>query len=106
MTRHVYVGNLSPETTSQSLRSAFEAAGRSVTGVSLVRSPRNGRPRGFGFVELASSEEAEAAIRELDGKLVDGKAIKVSEGKERPEIRLRSVPETFSRGRGGRGGRR
>lgn len=104
MPRHVYVGNLSAETTPETVRAEFEKNGRTVVEVALVKSPKTGKPRGFAFVEMGSDEEAEAVIRELDGTKIDGKAIKVGEGKQRPEFRLRTVVETVRRG--GRGGRR
>lgn len=104
MTRHVYVGNLSPSTSPETLRSEFEQNGRTVAEVALVKSPRTGRPRGFAFVEMGAEEQAEAVIRELDGTLIDGRPIKVGEGKQRPEFRLRSVPEPTRRG--ARGARR
>jgi RNA recognition motif-containing protein len=106
MTKHVYVGNLSSETTEATLRAAFGKDGRTVTKVAILKSPRSGRPRGFGFVEMENEEQAAEAIHALQGFELDGKAIKVSEGKPRPEIQLRSSPDSTGRsGRGG-GGRR
>ena len=104
MPRHVYVGNLSAETSPDALRAAFEQNGRKVVEVALVKSPKTGKPRGFAFVEMESDEQAEAVIRELDGTEIDGKAMKVGEGKQRPEFRLRTVVEPTRRG--ARGGRR
>lgn len=98
MTKHVYVGNLPLDTTPETLRSTFEQKGRAVASVELVKSPKNGKPRGFGFVEMESEEAAEAVIRELDGAMVDGRAIKVGEGKPRPEFRLLAEPPSARRG--------
>lgn len=107
MSRHVFVGNLSFDTTPETLRSEFEKNGRTVAEIALVKSPKNGRSRGFGFVEMGSHEQAEAVIRELQGAVIDGRTIKVGEGKARPEIKLRSGGDLFKHGgRGGRGGRR
>ena len=102
MTKHVYVGNLLHETTPETLRSTFEQSGRTVASVALVKSPRTGKPRGFGFIEMESEEQAEAVIRELDGTVVDGRPIKVKEGKPRPEFRLLAEPPSARRGGGKR----
>jgi RNA recognition motif-containing protein len=98
MTRHVYVGNLPLDTTPETLRTTFEQEGRTVAKVELVKSPKTGKPRGFGFVEMESEEAAEAVIRKLDGTLVDGRPIKVKEGKPRPEFRLLAEPPSARRG--------
>ncbi|HVS17527.1 MAG TPA: RNA-binding protein, partial [Planctomycetota bacterium] len=66
MTR-LYVGNLSWNTTQESLRAAFEADGRSVKDVLIMSDRETGRSRGFAFVEMNSKEDAENAIRALDG---------------------------------------
>ncbi len=102
MTKHVYVGNLPHATTSDALRSTFEQDGRSVANVALVKSPKTGRSRGFGFVEMATEEEAAAVINELNGTLIDGREIKVGAGKERPEFRLLAEPVVKRRGGGKR----
>lgn len=98
MTKHVYVGNLLHATTPETLRSTFEQQGRSVASIALVKSPKTGKPRGFGFIEMETEEQAEAVIRELDGTLVDGRPIKVKEGKPRPEVRLLAEPPSSHRG--------
>ena len=58
----LYVGNLSFGTTEDTLRQAFEQNGRKVVEVKIVTDRDTGRPRGFGFVEMSSPEEAQAAI--------------------------------------------
>lgn len=102
MTKHVYVGNLSLATTPETLRNAFSKDGRTVSKIALVTNPKTGRPRGFGFVEMQSEEEAQAVIRELDGTLLDGRPIKVGEGKERPEIQIRAATDEYGPRGGGR----
>ena len=98
MTKHVYVGNLLPTTTPETLRATFEQNDRAVESVALVKSPKTGKLRGFAFIEMGSEEEAEAVIRELDGTLVDERPIKVGEGKQRPEFRLLAEPPSARRG--------
>jgi RNA recognition motif-containing protein len=79
----LYVGNLSWDTTQDSLRSLFESGGRTVKDVHIVSDRETGRPRGFAFVEMGSKAEADAAIAALDGADLDGRQIKVNEAKER-----------------------
>ncbi len=83
MGTRLYVGNLSYNTTEESLRAAFEADGRQVEGVSIITDRMSGRPRGFAFVEMVSAEDAEKAVAALDGQQLDGRALKVSEARER-----------------------
>ena len=97
MGKRLYVGNLSWDSTEDSVRMAFEAGGRSVTDVHLVSDRDTGRPRGFGFVEMGSDQEAQAAIEDLDGTTLDGREIRVNEAKER---------QPRGGGGGGRGGDR
>jgi RNA recognition motif-containing protein len=83
MGNRLYVGNLSFDTTEDGLRSAFAADGRNVKDVNILTDRDTGQPRGFGFVEMASSQDAEAAITALDGTNLDGRNLKVNEAKER-----------------------
>jgi RNA recognition motif-containing protein len=106
MTRQVYVGNLAHDTTPDTLRTAFSRDGRNVSNVVLVKDHRTGRSRGFGFVEMSTEDEAVLAIRDLDGVVIDGRPIKVKEGKERPEFRVRAAEPSSGRGGRGGGGRR
>ena len=92
MGKRLYVGNLSYDATDDSIRAAFSASG-TVADVHVMTDRDTGRPRGFGFVEMGSDAEAQAAIEAMDGADLDGRAIKVSEAKERQP-----------RGGGGRGG--
>jgi RNA recognition motif-containing protein len=77
----IYVGNLPYSATEDELRELFSAHGE-VSSVSLVNDRETGRPRGFGFVEMAS-EEAEAAIQALDGSQMGGRTLKVNEARPR-----------------------
>ena len=82
MTKNVYVGNLSFDTTQGKLQELFEAHGQ-VSTVNVITDRDTGRPRGFAFVEMMTDEGASAAIRALDGQDMDGRALKVSEAKPR-----------------------
>ena len=76
----LYVGNLSFNTTSQDLEQMFGEFG-TVQSTNIIEDRETGRSRGFGFVEMSSAEEAQKAIAALDGKEVDGRALKVNEAK-------------------------
>src|SRR5688572_29701685 len=79
----LYVGNLSYNTTEESLRGAFEADGRQVQEVAIITDRMTGQSRGFAFVTMSSPADAEAAIGALDGASLDGRTLKVSEARER-----------------------
>ena len=100
MSIYVYVGNLESSTTEDILSKAFVSGGTSVKSVVIMRTPQNDRSRGFGFVEVATEEEAEAAITAMNGVEVDGKELKVNTA--RPAA-ARSTGRNFqSYGPGGR----
>jgi RNA recognition motif-containing protein len=80
----LYVGNLSFQTSSEDLQQLFAQAG-TVESASVVEDRDTGRSRGFGFVEMSSEEEGGAAIRQLDGHEVGGRALKVNEAKPRED---------------------
>lgn len=82
MGRKLYVGNLGFDVTKDELQAAFAAVG-SCDSVALITDRDSGQSRGFGFVEMASNGEAQKAIQELDGKDLKGRAIKVSEARDR-----------------------
>lgn len=82
MSTRLYVGNLSFNTTSDAIREAFARFGE-VTDVHVVMDRDSGRPRGFAFVTMGSPAEATQAIKEMDGKSLDGRALRVNEAEER-----------------------
>jgi RNA recognition motif-containing protein len=92
MSTRLYVGNLSYNTTGDTIREVFGAHGN-VTDVHVVMDRETGRPRGFAFVTMGSPAEAEAAINEVNGQTVDGRPLRVNQAEERP-----------ARGGGGGGG--
>ena len=81
---NIYVGNLSRELTEDELRQAFEAFGQ-VTSVNIIKDRYSGESRGFGFVEMATKSEAQAAINELNGKSLGERTLSVSEARPRAE---------------------
>jgi len=83
MGSRLYVGNLPYSADEDQIRELFGQNDRTVKEVNLLTDRDTGRPRGFGFVEMGSSEEAEAAIRELDGYSLEGRSLKVNEARER-----------------------
>ncbi len=80
MAKKLFVGNLPYSTTSESLHDAFAAIGE-VESASVVTDRDSGRSKGFGFVEMASDDLAQAAIKALDGSEQDGRRITVSEAR-------------------------
>ena len=82
MGRKLYVGNLPYSATAESLREAFAASG-TVDTVSLITDRDTGQSKGFAFVEMASDREAQAATEAMNGKMLDGRQIKVNEAKPR-----------------------
>ena len=95
MGKRLYVGNLTYGSTDATLRQLFEAHG-TVTSAQIIMDRDTGRSKGFGFVEMGSDAEAQAAIAALNGKEVDGRALTVNEAR----------PKTEGGGRGGSGGGR
>ncbi len=83
---NIFVGNLPFSTSEDDLRDAFGAFGE-VSSVKIIVDRETGRSRGFGFVEMPSDQEAQAAIQELDQKDYDGRQIRVSEARPREERR-------------------
>ena len=80
----IHVGNFGFETSEQELREAFEAHGQ-VKEVAMIQDRDTNRPKGFAFVEMPTSAEAQAAIGALNGKEFGGRAITVNEARPRPE---------------------
>ncbi len=83
MGTRLYVGNLPFSVEESSLRSLFEQNDRTVSEVKLITDRDTGRPRGFGFVEMGSSEDADSAIQQLNGYEMDGRQLTVNEARER-----------------------
>src|SRR5260221_5714854 len=94
MSMKLYVGNLSFQTSSEDLQQLFAQAG-TVESASVVEDRETGRSRGFGFVEMATKEEGEAAIQQFNGKEFNGRNLNVNEARPRED----------RGGRGGGGGR-
>jgi RNA recognition motif-containing protein len=82
----IYVGNLSYEVTEVDLRQEFGAFGE-VASANIITDKFSGRPKGFGFVEMASKSEAEAAITGLNGKTLKDRTIVVNESRPRTDSR-------------------
>jgi RNA recognition motif-containing protein len=80
----LYVGNLSFRTTSEELRDAFAAVG-TVESAAVIEDRDTGRSRGFAFVEMATPEEAAAAIEHFNGKDFGGRSLTVNEAKPRAD---------------------
>jgi len=98
---NIYVGNLLREATEDDLRQAFEAFGQ-VTSAKIITDKFTGDSRGFGFVEMSNSTEAQAAITGLDGKDLKGRTLRVNEARPRSDDRRGGGG--FGRGGGGGGG--
>jgi len=92
---NIYVGNLSYSVTEDDLKHAFEAFGQ-LASVSIIKDKFSNQSKGFGFVEMPTQEEAQAAISGMNGKELKGRAMNVNEAR----------PRTDDRRSGGGGGRR
>ncbi len=95
MGNRLYIGNLPFSADENAVRALFEQNERKVEEVKLITDRDTGRPRGFGFVEMGSNEDADAAIQELNEFEMDGRKLTVNEARERT---------TGGGGRGGGGG--
>ncbi len=82
----IYVGNLSFDVTEEELRQEFEAFGE-VTSVNIITDKYSGRPKGFGFIEMASVSEGQAAITGLNGKTLKERTLNVNTARPRTENR-------------------
>ena len=82
--KNIFVGNLDFNTKEDEVRAMFEAHGQ-VDRVSIMTDRDTGRSRGFGFVEMANTEEAERAIAAINGTQVGGRAINVNEARPKTE---------------------
>ena len=99
MGQKLYVGNLSYNTTSSDLEQLFSQHG-TVQSAEVIQDRDTGRSKGFGFVEMGSDQEAQAAIAALNGQQHDGRALTVNEAKPRED----RGPRGGGGGGGGRGG--
>lgn len=99
MAKKLFVGGISWDTTDSTLTDFFSQVGTVVSAV-IITDRYTGKSKGFGFVEMATEEEAERATQELNGKTLDGRAIAIS------EARPQQPRENFSGGGGGGFGRR
>lgn len=105
MNKKLYIGNLSSNVTEDDLRANFSAAGK-VLSVNIIKDRLTGLSKGFGFVEMATEEEAKDAIQKFNSGQLDGKTIIVSEAKPKKD-KERWKPRSYPSGPGGgfRGGR-
>ena len=101
MSKRIYVGNLSYQTTENDLTNLFEEVGQ-VESVNVITDRDTGRSKGFAFVEM-SSEDADKAITQFNGTEVNGRALTVNEARPR-EDRPSGGNRGGGRGNGGRGG--
>ena len=104
MGTRLYVGNLSFQTDENALSAAFAADGRNVVSVKVMTDRETGRSRGFGFVEMATEQDAQAAITAMNGADLDGRKLRVNEAEPRPAGGGGGGGRGFGGGGGGRGG--
>jgi len=83
MGKKLYVGNLSYNTQESNLKEAFQAFG-TVTSVKIITDRDTGNSKGFGFVEMGSDSEAQAAVAGVNGRSIDGRQVKVNEAMDKP----------------------
>ncbi len=102
MAQKLFIGGLSFNTTSEGLREFFAQSG-TVISANVVTDQFSGRSRGFGFVEMETVEEAQKAVRDLDGRELDGRRLKVEVAKPKAESGG-GRGGGYGGGRGGRGG--
>ena len=100
---NIYIGNLSRDVTEDELRKSFEAFGQ-VTSVNIIKDRYSGESRGFGFVEMPTKTEAQAAITGLNGTSLKERTLSVSEARPRTEGGGRRPFGGGGFGGGGRGG--
>jgi RNA recognition motif-containing protein len=84
MSNRLYVGNLSFNTDQDTLQDAFGRCGE-VSEVKIVTDRETGRSRGFAFVSMSDADGARRAISQMDGSMVDGRALRVNEAEDRPQ---------------------
>jgi RNA recognition motif-containing protein len=99
---NLYVSNLGFQVTDEELKALFTPFGE-VTSAKVVMERETGRSRGFGFVEMAD-KAAQEAMKDLEGKQVDGRAISVSQARPKTDNRSGGGGGSYNRGKGGGGG--
>lgn len=82
----IYVGNLSRQVTTETLQQAFEAFGQ-VASAEIIKDKYSGESKGFGFIEMPSKSEAQAAMAGLNGQVIEGKSLIVNEARPRSNDR-------------------
>ena len=97
--KKIYIGNLEYGVTESELSGLLEAEGISVTEIKLIRDKLTDRPKGFGFAEFATAEDAQKAIDALNGKELNGRKLNVNKAKKMQPRR-----DNFGGGGGGGGG--
>ena len=103
MGKKLYVGNLAYRIADSDLQQMFEAHG-TVQSAQVIMDRDTGRSKGFGFVEMGSDAEAQAAIQALNGTEVGGRALTVNEARPKPEGGRGGFGGGGGKGRGGYGG--
>src|SRR5689334_11482000 len=97
MATKIFVGSLSWDTGDDQLKDLFSAVGE-VTSATVIKDRDSGRSKGFGFVEMSNDDEAKEAIKQLNGKEVDGRTINVNEAKPREDRPQGSFNHAQNRG--------
>lgn len=97
--KKIFVGNLSWKTSEEALKEHFEVFGK-VISAKIVTDQMTGKSKGFGFVEMEDADAASNAIRELNGKQLDERALRISLAQERDRSERREPRESY--GSGGR----
>jgi len=104
MAKKLFIGGISWDSTEQSLKTFFEQSGK-VVSVSIIIDKFTGKSKGFGFVEMETEDEAQNAIKNLNGKMLDGRKLIVNEA--RPQEPRQSIFQNdFRRGDNNRNFRR
>jgi RNA recognition motif-containing protein len=102
---NIYVGNLARDASEDDLHAIFSEFGQ-VSRVTILKDRLSGEPRGFGFVEMSSAEEAAAAIAGANGRDLKGQSLRVNEARPREDNPERGGDRPRRPGGGGGGGRR
>lgn len=103
MAKKLYIGGLSYNTTEETLKKLFSEAGE-VESATVITDKMTGRSKGFGFVEMSTEEQAQAAIEMFNGKDLDGRNVTVNEARPQESRPPRTGGGGFNRGGGNRGG--